>query len=70
MYTVRVSAATVNGTGPATEWIAAETFENDLDGKHTLTLDTIRSDAFVQDVKKLFLTDQTIDFINTERAAA
>lgn len=33
MYTVRVSAATVNGTGPTTEWIAAETFENDLDGK-------------------------------------
>uniref|UniRef100_A0A9J8CI45 Neogenin 1 n=1 Tax=Cyprinus carpio carpio TaxID=630221 RepID=A0A9J8CI45_CYPCA len=31
VYTVRVSASTVNGTGPTTEWIAAETFENDLD---------------------------------------
>ncbi|XP_016358443.1 neogenin-like [Sinocyclocheilus anshuiensis] len=31
MYTVRVSASTVNGSGPTTEWIAAETFENDLD---------------------------------------
>ncbi|XP_017209684.1 neogenin isoform X2 [Danio rerio] len=31
VYTVRVSATTVNGTGPATEWSAAETFESDLD---------------------------------------
>uniref|UniRef100_A0A8C1SSC4 Neogenin 1 n=1 Tax=Cyprinus carpio TaxID=7962 RepID=A0A8C1SSC4_CYPCA len=31
VYTVRVSASTVNGSGPTTEWIAAETFENDLD---------------------------------------
>ncbi|XP_058622372.1 neogenin isoform X2 [Onychostoma macrolepis] len=31
VYTVRVSATTMNGTGPTTEWIAAETFENDLD---------------------------------------
>ncbi|XP_051548688.1 neogenin-like [Myxocyprinus asiaticus] len=31
VYTFRVSATTVNGTGPTTEWIAAETFENDLD---------------------------------------
>ncbi|XP_026057636.1 neogenin isoform X4 [Carassius auratus] len=31
VYTVRVLASTVNGTGPTTEWIAAETFENDLD---------------------------------------
>ncbi|XP_043112874.1 neogenin-like [Puntigrus tetrazona] len=31
VYTVRVSGTTVNGTGPTTEWIAAETFENDLD---------------------------------------
>uniref|UniRef100_A0A668AZ52 Neogenin n=1 Tax=Myripristis murdjan TaxID=586833 RepID=A0A668AZ52_9TELE len=30
-YTFRVSAMTVNGTGPATEWTAAETFESDLD---------------------------------------
>nr|XP_055070582.1 neogenin 1a isoform X2 [Misgurnus anguillicaudatus] len=30
-YMVRVSAITVNGTGPATEWISAETFESDLD---------------------------------------
>lgn len=24
---------TVNGTGPATDWVSAETFESDLDGK-------------------------------------
>ncbi|XP_071390364.1 neogenin 1a isoform X1 [Centroberyx affinis] len=30
-YTFRVSAITVNGTGPATEWTTAETFESDLD---------------------------------------
>ncbi|CAL8243950.1 unnamed protein product [Lota lota] len=30
-YTFRVSAATVNGTGPATDWSTAETFESDLD---------------------------------------
>ncbi|CAL8352363.1 unnamed protein product [Merluccius merluccius] len=30
-YTFRVSAATLNGTGPATEWSTAETFESDLD---------------------------------------
>ncbi|XP_051976002.1 neogenin [Xyrauchen texanus] len=31
VYTFRVSATTINGTGPTTEWITAETFENDLD---------------------------------------
>ncbi|KAJ3593362.1 hypothetical protein NHX12_005697, partial [Muraenolepis orangiensis] len=30
-YTFRVSAVTLNGTGPASEWSTAETFENDLD---------------------------------------
>ncbi|XP_041715583.2 neogenin 1a isoform X3 [Coregonus clupeaformis] len=30
-YTFRVSAITVNGSGPATEWTTAETFESDLD---------------------------------------
>jgi len=30
-YQIRVSALTVNGSGPMTEWITAETFENDLD---------------------------------------
>ncbi|TRY86402.1 hypothetical protein DNTS_025358, partial [Danionella cerebrum] len=30
-YMLRVSAFTVNGTGPASEWISAETFESDLD---------------------------------------
>uniref|UniRef100_A0A3P8RUM8 Neogenin 1a n=1 Tax=Amphiprion percula TaxID=161767 RepID=A0A3P8RUM8_AMPPE len=30
-YSFRVSAMTVNGTGPATEWITVETFESDLD---------------------------------------
>ncbi|KFZ56814.1 hypothetical protein N338_01666, partial [Podiceps cristatus] len=30
-YSFRVAALTVNGTGPATDWISAETFESDLD---------------------------------------
>uniref|UniRef100_A0A1A8C323 Neogenin 1 n=2 Tax=Nothobranchius kadleci TaxID=1051664 RepID=A0A1A8C323_NOTKA len=30
-YSFRVSATTVNGTGPATDWTTAETFESDLD---------------------------------------
>uniref|UniRef100_A0A8C3SIY7 Neogenin 1 n=1 Tax=Chelydra serpentina TaxID=8475 RepID=A0A8C3SIY7_CHESE len=30
-YSFRVSALTSNGTGPATDWISAETFESDLD---------------------------------------
>ncbi|XP_061743515.1 neogenin 1a isoform X2 [Nerophis ophidion] len=30
-YSFRVSAITVNGTGPATDWTPAETFESDLD---------------------------------------
>ncbi|XP_024152167.1 neogenin 1a isoform X6 [Oryzias melastigma] len=30
-YSFRVSAITVNGTGPNTEWTTAETFESDLD---------------------------------------
>ncbi|XP_059393315.1 neogenin 1a isoform X9 [Carassius carassius] len=30
-YMLRVSAMTVNGTGPATDWATSETFESDLD---------------------------------------
>ncbi|KAM8804613.1 neogenin [Eudromia elegans] len=30
-YSFRVAALTVNGTGPATDWLSAETFESDLD---------------------------------------
>ncbi|XP_072408881.1 neogenin-like isoform X6 [Chiloscyllium punctatum] len=30
-YSFRVSATTVNGTGPASDWVSAETFESDLD---------------------------------------
>ncbi|XP_053933987.1 neogenin isoform X4 [Cuculus canorus] len=30
-YSFRVAALTVNGTGPATDWVSAETFESDLD---------------------------------------
>ncbi|KAM9461507.1 neogenin 1a isoform 2-T2 [Clarias gariepinus] len=30
-YSVRVAAITVNGSGPATDWSTAETFESDLD---------------------------------------
>uniref|UniRef100_T1J0I1 Neogenin n=1 Tax=Strigamia maritima TaxID=126957 RepID=T1J0I1_STRMM len=29
-YSVRISAQTVNGSGPATDWMVAETFQNDL----------------------------------------
>ncbi|TSL68267.1 Neogenin [Bagarius yarrelli] len=30
-YSIRVAAITVNGSGPATDWTTAETFESDLD---------------------------------------
>ncbi|NXD12855.1 NEO1 protein, partial [Nothocercus nigrocapillus] len=30
-YSFRVAALTVNGTGPPTDWVSAETFESDLD---------------------------------------
>ncbi|XP_072528376.1 neogenin isoform X8 [Salminus brasiliensis] len=30
-YSFRVSAITINGSGPATEWLTTETFESDLD---------------------------------------
>lgn len=30
-YQVRLWAINVNGTGPPTEWIQVETYENDLD---------------------------------------
>nr|XP_033775831.1 neogenin isoform X10 [Geotrypetes seraphini] len=30
-YSFRVAAITVNGTGPATDWVTGETFESDLD---------------------------------------
>ncbi|KAK7084454.1 putative aminophospholipid-translocase, partial [Halocaridina rubra] len=30
-YSIKLAALTVNGTGPATNWIQAETFANDLD---------------------------------------
>eukprot|EP00076_Gallus_gallus_P015493 XP_015134539.1 neogenin isoform X7 [Gallus gallus] len=30
-YNFRIAAMTVNGTGPATDWVSAETFESDLD---------------------------------------
>lgn len=33
-YNFRVAALTINGTGPATDWLSAETFESDLDGKN------------------------------------
>lgn len=32
-YSFQVAAMTVNGTGPASEWLTTETPENDLDGK-------------------------------------
>ncbi|NWQ78420.1 NEO1 protein, partial [Columbina picui] len=32
-YSFRVAALTVNGTGPATDWVSAETFESDLDAE-------------------------------------
>lgn len=30
-YQIRLWAINVNGTGPPTEWISVETYENDLD---------------------------------------
>lgn len=37
---------TVNGTGPATEWTTAETFESDLDGKDAHAGQKLPSFAF------------------------
>lgn len=34
LYQVRISAMTVNGTGPFTEWISIETYESDLTETH------------------------------------
>ena len=30
-YQVKISALTVNGSGPATGWLSASTFQSDLD---------------------------------------
>ena len=35
-YDVRVQALTVNGSGPATPWLDAETYSTDLEGKNHL----------------------------------
>ena len=32
-YSIRLQAMTVNGTGPATAWLTAETYAHNLDGK-------------------------------------
>jgi hypothetical protein len=32
-YSVRITARTVNGSGPASEWFIAETFLHEMDGK-------------------------------------
>jgi len=32
-YQVRISAQTVNGSGPPTEWLYGKTYADDLDGK-------------------------------------
>ena len=37
-YRVRISALTVNGTGPVTGWLHATTYHNDLDGEWTKSL--------------------------------
>lgn len=41
-YSFRVAALTVNGTGIATDWISAETFESDLDGMVNQDLTRVR----------------------------
>jgi hypothetical protein len=32
-YSVRITARTINGSGPASDWIIAETFSHEMDGK-------------------------------------
>ena len=49
-YSFRVSAMTVNGTGPATEWTTAETFESDLDGTNTLLYLLLFFDALLSTI--------------------
>ena len=36
LYQVRISAQTVNGSGPPTDWLYKKTFEEDLDGMSPL----------------------------------
>lgn len=37
-YSVKIAALSVNGTGPATDWMTAETYQNDLDGRFFLKI--------------------------------
>lgn len=41
-YSFRVAALTVNGTGPPTDWMSAETFESDLDGMDCSLIQGVR----------------------------
>jgi len=69
-YSVRVHAMTVNGTGPPTPWITAETFSHDLDGMSALLIrndlagmllrqpNTIATvDAFVRSDQRVSISD-------------
>ena len=51
-YSFQVSAMTVNGTGPPSNWFTAETPENDLDGKTFPITVTLISVSFVTSASK------------------
>lgn len=40
-YSFRIVAMNVNGSGPATDWVTADTFENDLDGEKPVLVETL-----------------------------
>ncbi|GCB66602.1 hypothetical protein scyTo_0013594, partial [Scyliorhinus torazame] len=42
-YSFRVSAITVNGTGPSSDWVSAETFESDLDEPNSHYVITLKA---------------------------
>jgi len=60
-YNVRVQAMTVNGTGPATQWITAETFMHDLDGKPSRSTQHLRL-MVVRDLVILLFVLLTLKF--------
>lgn len=68
-YRVRISALTVNGTGPVTGWLHATTYHNDLDGEWTeslwsgfsvLVLNQVRDRGMIRSSQDLKVCDKGI----------
>lgn len=59
-YSFRVAALTINGTGIATDWISAETFESDLDGMDTKHM-CYERESFMRKYRNLFIPSSKDD---------